>query len=173
MKRIARSLLAATFLASVAAPGFATTLQYFPVSGRAYLLPSTSPSGKVLTYVLESNSQFFVDPARKSAFPPPGPLFYTNTTSEISDVDLTLQGTSAVIPLGRLFTSAVSSFQDLTDRFTNRIYVPSLGGGEFPITLEVANVDTPEPFVPEPATIVILGAGILALAAVRRRITTP
>jgi len=170
MNRIALALLALTVSASPAPLTHALTLQYFPTSGNAYLLPASSPSGKTLGYILLSNGQFFVDPARTSVFHPPGSQFFTNTANEISEVDFLepYNGTSAIIPLFKLFPTPVQSLQELTSKFTNRIYVPSPGGGELQIALEFANLGTPEPIIPEPATGGLLAAAALALHAARR-----
>lgn len=166
------TLAFATFVAVstlAPSPAGATTLQYFPQSGNAYLLPATSPTGKVLAYNLASNRQFFVDPARQSAFPPPSPMFFENTTSVIGDNDLTFQGKSSIIPLYKLFPSPVQTLQELTSKFTTRIYVAALSGGERQIALQVAPLDTPEPIVPEPGTLVLACAASLAIQRAARR----
>jgi hypothetical protein len=153
MKTLVRSILSLTLFAVLAAPSFAATLRYTAVDGKAVIDPTdggTNPTGKVLGYNLASAGKFFVDPARTSAFPPPAQTFYENTASVIGDNDLSFAGVSTPINLGKLFVdninapNASAGQAQLAANFTNQFFLPSLGGGEVPMTLTYV--------VPEPAT---------------------
>lgn len=149
----------------VASPGFAATLFYYP-DGHAEIDPTdkgSNPSGKLTGYNLASNGQFHVDPARQSAFPPPSPTFFENTSNVIGDNDLTLAGTSAIINLGKLFIDNIPNSpqaqSQLEAKFTARIYVATVGTPE---------VVLPAVYVPEPATAAMGGLCLLGLAFRRR-----
>jgi len=119
----------------------AATLQYFQATGQAVLEIGDSPSGKILGYVLTSNYQFFVDSNRSTSFGALSAPIYENSPNIIGDNDLSFNGTAHSIPLGQLFPSTLTSVDDLAASFTNRIYVPSLGGGEHQIKLQYIDLD--------------------------------
>ena len=138
------------------APGelFPATLRYSQATGQAELLPGSSPSGRILGYNLQSNDQFFIDPARASAFPGESAAYFTNNIHEIGDNDFSFEGVSNAIALGQLFPNTLTSADELFSKFAQRSYVPSLGGGEHPINLEfidlagAVTIPSPPPVLP-------------------------
>jgi hypothetical protein len=148
----------------IASQSFAATLYYDQATGVATIDPTdkgATPTGKVFAYNLASNNAFAADASRMSVFPPPAPTFFESSPSVIADNDLSLQGTAAVINLGNLFTDDPINQGALEAKFTNRIYVAGLGGGELQLPL----VFIP---VPEPATAGLAGLCMLGLAFRRR-----
>jgi hypothetical protein len=149
----------------VASPSYAATLYYYAATGQGEIDPTSKGAeagGKVTGYNLVSNGRFFVDPARTSAFPPPSPTFFENTSNVIGDNDLTLQGTSALLNLRQLFITAPANQAELDAKFTGKIYVATPGTPE---------VVLPAVFIiPEPATAAMGGLCLLGLAFRRRLI---
>jgi MYXO-CTERM domain-containing protein len=162
--------LSALLIAPIASPSPAAILYYYAIDGTAEIDPTdggSNPGGKIFGYNLTSNGKFFVDPTRTSAFPPPSQIFFENTANVIGDNDLTLQGSSAVIKLGKLFVTNVNSVADFKSNFTSRIYVRELGGGER--NLPISNhfeID-----VPEPGALTLAGLTMLTAIIRRRRPT--
>jgi hypothetical protein len=138
-------------------------LYYYALTGQAEIDPTSKgaePGAKVTGYNLASNNQFFVDPARTSAFPPPSPTFFENTSSVIGDNDLTLAGTSNLLNLRQLFVNAPANQAELDQKFTAKIFVGAVGTGEAVL---------PAVFIiPEPATAAMGGLCLLGLAFRRR-----
>ena len=130
-------------------------LVYDPSTGTVVLDGIQSVGAVITNFVLETEDAFVDFASVTNAF---GSTFFTATAAEISASDSLTDGLQQ-IDLGRILAAGLSQSQ-LQDVLTSATYVGTLGSG-------VQNFDLV--VVPEPATLAMLGAGVLMIATRRRR----